>query len=254
MIRAIPNIFTLLNLVCGCIAIVLILQPEESVAYLKEGVLFLRLPEKMVYASLFLFAAAIIDFLDGFLARLLRATSDMGKQLDSLSDVVSFGVAPSLILYQLLRMSFMQQSNGLDTPGWYFVPAVLFACAGAWRLARFNIDQRQSRSFRGVPIPISGLVVASLPLMLWFSHNDIAAMILQPWVLYIIIFILSGFMVSSVPIMSLKLAGLGVKQNRPQYLLLALSLLLIVIFQWQSVILIYLTYVVLSLLLRNKIS
>ncbi len=254
MVRTIPNVFTLLNLVCGCMAIVLILQPEESVAYLKEGVLFLRLPEKMVYASFLLLIAALIDFLDGFLARLLRAASDMGKQLDSLSDVVSFGVAPSLMLYQLLRMSFMQQANGLDTPVWYFVPAVLVACAGAWRLARFNLDQRQSKSFRGVPIPITGLVIASLPLMLWFGHNDTATLLLQPWVLYVLILTLSGLMVSNVPIMSLKLDGLGVKQNRPQYLLLALSLVLIVIFQWQSVILIYVTYVVLSLLLRKKIS
>ena len=102
--KQIPNLFTLLNLVFGCIAIVFILQTGESILVMEStGVTQVFMPEKIWWGSLFIFGAAIIDFLDGFLARLLKSSSEMGKQLDSLSDVVSFGVAPGLILYQLLR-------------------------------------------------------------------------------------------------------------------------------------------------------
>src|SRR3954467_7456397 len=113
--KQIPNIFTLLNLVFGCIAIVMILQTGESIVLLDNGgATELNLPEKVWAGSLFIFGAAIIDFLDGFLARALKASSEMGKQLDSLSDVVSFGVAPGMILYQLLRLSYAGEPNGLD--------------------------------------------------------------------------------------------------------------------------------------------
>ena len=96
--KQIPNLFTLLNLIFGCIAIVMILQTGETIVLLDNGgVTELNLPEKIWEASLFLFGAAVVDFLDGFLARALKASSEMGKQLDSLSDVVSFGVAPGMI-------------------------------------------------------------------------------------------------------------------------------------------------------------
>ena len=100
--KQIPNLFTLLNLVFGCIAIVLILQTGESIVLMDQtGATFVNLPEKIWLGAIFIFAAAVIDFLDGFLARAFHATSKMGEQLDSLSDVVSFGVAPGMILYQL---------------------------------------------------------------------------------------------------------------------------------------------------------
>src|SRR4051812_9444454 len=106
--KQIPNIFTLLNLICGCIAIVLTLQVGQSIVILREGAGTLAVdpffPENLGWGALFIFIAAVIDFLDGFLARLMKAPSEMGKQLDSLSDVVSFGVAPGVILYQLLRL------------------------------------------------------------------------------------------------------------------------------------------------------
>ena len=111
--KQIPNLFTLLNLIFGCIAIVLILQTGESIVVMDQtGATQVTLPEKIWMGSLFIFAAAIVDFLDGFLARAMKATSKMGAQLDSLSDIVSFGVAPGMILYQLLRISFAQQENG----------------------------------------------------------------------------------------------------------------------------------------------
>src|SRR5687768_1907567 len=108
--KQIPNIFTLLNLIFGCIAIVLILQTGETIVLLDyTGAVQVNLPEKIWQGSLFIFAAAIVDFLDGFLARALKAQSAMGAQLDSLSDIVSFGVAPGMIIYQLLRIGFARE-------------------------------------------------------------------------------------------------------------------------------------------------
>ena len=101
--KQIPNLFTLLNLVCGFIAIIFILQTGQSIVYVDgEGYSQVDLPEKITWGAIMIFVAAVIDFLDGFVARLFKASSEMGKQLDSLADVVRFGVAPGLILYQLL--------------------------------------------------------------------------------------------------------------------------------------------------------
>ncbi|MEO6894485.1 MAG: CDP-alcohol phosphatidyltransferase family protein, partial [Ginsengibacter sp.] len=111
--KQIPNIFTLLNLFAGCMAIVFALQTNSVIFYLNDQyVSSFNIPEKLSWAAICIIIAAVIDFLDGFVARLLKATSEMGKQLDSLSDVVSFGVAPSVILYQLLRFSFAREENG----------------------------------------------------------------------------------------------------------------------------------------------
>src|SRR5688572_27471204 len=115
--KHIPNLFTLGNLICGCVAIIYATQSGLAPMYDNAGMpisdnagnQFINLPEEIWMASLFIFIAAVIDFLDGFLARLLRAQSQLGEQLDSLSDVVSFGVAPSVIVFQFLRLSYAQE-------------------------------------------------------------------------------------------------------------------------------------------------
>src|SRR5688572_32559820 len=130
MIKQIPNLFTLLNLVSGCLAIIFVLQTGETlVIQSEEGTWVPQLPEKIWWGSIFIGVAALVDFLDGFVARLFNATSDMGKQLDSLADVVSFGVAPGIILYQLLRISYIQEENGLDVSIWALLPALIFPAA-----------------------------------------------------------------------------------------------------------------------------
>lgn len=252
--KQIPNLFTLLNLVFGCIAIILILQPGESITTINGENLIINLPERMAYASFFIFAAGIVDFLDGFLARLMKASSEMGKQLDSLSDCVTFGVAPSMIMYQLLRMSYLKEETAFDTSIWLLLPALLIACAAAWRLAKFNIDERQSISFRGVPTPITGFMVAALPLVVWYNSWDLAPLVLNRWVLYGITIFISYLMVSDLPIMSLKFKDYSLKGNQPKIILAVISIILAVVFQWAAIPLIYLTYVALSLLLRKQIS
>jgi CDP-diacylglycerol--serine O-phosphatidyltransferase len=252
--KQIPNLFTLLNLVFGCIAIILILQPGESITTINGENLVINLPEKITYASFFIFAAGIVDFLDGFLARLMKASSEMGKQLDSLSDCVTFGVAPSMIMYQLLRMSYLKEETAFDTSIWLLLPAILIACGAAWRLAKFNIDTRQTISFRGVPTPITGFMVAALPLIVWYNSWDLASLVLNRWLLYGITILISYLMVSDIPIMSLKFKDYSFKGNQPKIILAAIAIILAVVFQWAAIPLIYLTYVALSLLLRKQIS
>jgi CDP-diacylglycerol---serine O-phosphatidyltransferase len=252
--KQIPNLFTLLNLFLGCIAIVFALQTENISIYVGEDLsTHYNIPEKLAVAGLFIFAAAVIDFLDGFVARLLNATSDMGKQLDSLSDVVSFGAAPAVILYQLLRISFIQEETGLDVSITWLLPAFIFACAGAYRLARFNIDTSQSYGFKGVPIPAAGLVVASLPLILHYGNTliNINAWLSNKWVLYAIIAVLSWLMVSTLPLMALKFKDFSVKNNLPKYILVAIAAIAAFLLHWLAVPVVFLAYIILSLLYKQ---
>jgi CDP-diacylglycerol---serine O-phosphatidyltransferase len=257
MIKQIPNVFTLLNLFLGCIAIVFALQTENISIYVGDDLsTHYNIPEKISIASYFIFAAAVIDFLDGFVARLMNATSEMGKQLDSLSDVVSFGVAPSVILYQLLRISFIKEENGLETSIAWLLPAFLVACAGAYRLARFNIDNSQSYGFKGVPIPAAGLLIASFPLILHFSNDfvDVSEWLTNKWVLYAVIVLVSGLMVSTLPLMALKFKDYSIKNNLPKIILLVVAIIAAFVFHWLAVPIVFIVYIILSLLYKQQPS
>ena len=251
--KQIPNLFTLLNLLFGCIAIVFILQTGQSLVVLNEalGTYEPFFPEKMAWGALFIFFAAAIDFFDGFLARALKASSEMGKQLDSLSDVVSFGVAPGMILYQLLRISYAQQDNGLDVSLIALLPAFLFSAAVAWRLAKFNISTTQTDSFIGVPSPAAGLVVASLPLIIFYQRFNVHLFFINVWVLYAIIILLGYLMLCNRRFMALKFKSFGFKANRYTYVLMILSVLLIFWLQWLAVPIIFVLYLIFSAFVKE---
>lgn len=251
--KQIPNLFTLLNLVFGCLAIIFILQNGIAIQYAVEGTQYIDIPEKIWMASLFIAIAAVVDFLDGFVARLFNATSEMGKQLDSLADVVSFGVAPSMIVYQFLRMSFAREQDGIEVSLIWLAPAMLIAVAGAYRLARFNLDNSQQYGFKGVPIPAAGLLIASLPMIYWQTANEtVINLLLNKWVLYGIIVLVSWLMVSKLPLMALKFKDKSLKGNLPKIILLLFSLAAIILFQWLSVPVIFIGYIILSLIFKNK--
>jgi len=253
MIKQIPNLFTLLNLFFGCLAIVATLQNGIVIQYGADGSQLVDIPEKVVMASVFIGLAAVIDFLDGFVARLMKAASPMGKQLDSLADVVSFGVAPAMILYQFLRLSLAREEDGLNTSIIWLLPAFIFACAAAWRLARFNLDGSQSYSFKGMPVPAVGIFVAALPVIYWnVDQKWIVSLLLNQWFLYGVILGLSALMVSSLPLMALKFRDYSIKNNLPKYLLLVLSVLAVVLLKWLAPPLIIVLYVLLSLLFKTK--
>jgi CDP-diacylglycerol---serine O-phosphatidyltransferase len=253
--KHIPNIFTLLNLICGSIAITYILQNGITIQYSENGSQLIDVAEKMWMASLFIGIAAVVDFLDGFVARLFNATSEMGKQLDSLADVVSFGVAPSLMVYQFLRMGFASCENGINTSMFFLWPAFIIAAAGAYRLARFNLDTTQSYGFKGVPIPAAGLLLASLPLIYWNTESAfLRELLINKWFLYALIAVVSWLLVSTLPLMALKFKSVSVKENLPKYILIGFTILAAIIFKWLAVPIVFMFYIILSLLYKNKQS
>ena len=252
--KQIPNLFTLLNLCMGCIAIVLILQTGETILNQQGLEWKIYLPEKIWWASLCIFIAAVIDFLDGFVARLLKSTSEMGKQLDSLSDVVSFGVAPGLILFQLLRISFAAEPDGLDTPMYWMLPALMLPMAAAWRLARFNLDSIDRGHFVGLPVPAAGLLIAVLPLLMLYNPFDVQVVIINKWFLYTLIGAISWLMVSELPLLNLKFKTYSFADNKARYILLLLSIPFILILGWLSVPAIFITYILVSLLFKNQLT
>lgn len=251
--KQIPNLFTLLNLFFGCIAVVMIMQTGEGIMSHNGEEWSIFLPERIWWGAVFIGVAAVVDFLDGFVARLFKATSEMGKQLDSLADVVSFGVAPGMILFQLLRISFARNPQGLDTPEWWLMPAFILPMAAAWRLARFNIDPGQAYGFKGMPTPAVGLLVASLPLILLYDRSGmLQSVILTPWVLYGLILLLSWLMVSNLPLMGLKFKDYGFRSNIPKWLLVAIAIVSGLILQWLAVPVVFVAYIILSLAIKNK--
>lgn len=247
--KQIPNLFTLLNLVFGCIAIIFIFK--------NDGLLFTNAPSQfsmgLIIAGIFIFMAAVVDFLDGFVARLFNASSAMGAQLDSLADAVTFGVAPGMIMYRLLQIALAKTGMQVDNI-WYLLPAILIPCAGVWRLARFNIDKQQTYYFRGVPIPAAGLVLASLPFIINSDSNSwIVPYLLHPYVLYTIILLVAVLMVSRLPLISLKFKNFSVKNNLEKLILLLVAILSVCFLKWLAVPIIFVVYVLLSFIFKpNK--
>ncbi len=251
MKKQIPNLFTLANLFLGCIALVQIMQSGLSLSIDANGENLVEIPEQIYIASILIAAAAVVDFFDGFLARLLKVPSEMGKQLDSLADVVSFGVAPGLIIYQFLRLSFAQNAGGLDISSAFLLPAFLVPCAGAYRLARFNIDTEQSYGFKGVPIPAVGIWVASFPLVYWFAKDQwIFDLLRSYWFWYVVIGLSSYLMVSTLPMMALKFKEFSLKALLPFIIIAVVSLISAILFGWLAVSIGFIAYVILSLLYK----
>jgi len=264
MIKQIPNLFTLLNLFFGCLAIVFVLQSgiepvfrQNDQGYIipdvnQFGRQFVSFPPQIWLASLCIAISAVVDFFDGFVARLLKASSDMGKQLDSLADVVSFGVAPGIIVYEFLRLSYAQHEDGLNISFIWLIPAFIIPCAGAYRLARFNIDTEQAYGFKGVPIPAVGLLIASFPLIFWFSDNAwVTKLLINEWFWYAVIITVSYLMVSKMPMMAMKFKTLSFKSLLPFIIIAAITIVTAIIFGWLAVPVAFFAYVILSLVFKQ---
>jgi CDP-diacylglycerol--serine O-phosphatidyltransferase len=230
----IPNLVTLGNFTCGMLACWFAAKYETFVT--EDMTSFDKLIT--LSPSFLIFTAAIFDFLDGFVARLLKVSSELGKQLDSLADVVSFGVAPSFILmrYELL---------GNHIPSFFGLSIAIFACI---RLAKFNIDTRQSDSFLGLPVPSTGMVIASLPLI---DKSGPLAFMVHPWFVLGLVILLCILMVSELPLLALKFKNYGLKDNWYRYLVLLIGLMSILFFQFQGLPMVILGYVLVSLLVNQ---
>jgi CDP-diacylglycerol--serine O-phosphatidyltransferase len=252
LIKSIPNLFTSFNLLSGAMAIILTFEGRNNLSL----------------AAYFIYIAAVFDFFDGFAARALNAMSKMGKELDSLADLVSFGIAPSMILYQLIKqdLQIKQFSFDLKTVEILMLASVLLiAVFSALRLAKFNVDERQKESFLGLATPACAMLIASIPLIaeflprnliLFSSLNDsiyfflgvvfFESFVVKPVFLIPLIFILSFLLVSELPMFSLKFKNYSFEDNKLKYIFLICAFLLFISFQIISVPLIFLLYITFS--------
>jgi len=226
--RHIPNIITLLNLFCGCIAIVFAANGDFEMAFY------------------FVCGGIFLDFFDGFFARLFKVASPLGLQLDSLADMVTAGVVPGFVMFHMM-------SNNNDVASWFPYLGFLITLGSCYRLANFNIDTRQTDSFIGLPTPANALFILSLPLVLEHSGSLLLLeLLVNPWVL-LVISIFSAFILNAeIPLFSLKVKKLGFKGNELPILFLLYSVAMLAIFTYSALPLIILSYILLSVI-NNKL-
>jgi CDP-diacylglycerol---serine O-phosphatidyltransferase len=228
-VKHIPNTLTLINLFIGCLSIVSAF----------EGSLLL--------AGYLIILATVFDFLDGFSARLLGAYSPMGKELDSLSDLVSFGVAPSVIVYHILKDS-LGLEDGFTSGQVLLAFPFLIAVFSSLRLAKFNIDTRQTTSFIGLPTPANALFIVGIVLGLNSSRGEWFQLLTQsPIAIIVMTLVLSALLVSTIPMFSLKIKGFVLKKMWKQLLLVLLAITAIVILGLASLTFVILIYILISL-------
>jgi len=234
--KHIPNFITTLNLFSGCIGILLAVQNH------------------LEYAAYFIVIAAMFDFMDGMAARLLHVKSEIGKELDSLADVVSFGVLPGIIVYQL-----MVNSPNAPVAGSYVsifsLIAFIIPVLSAVRLAKFNLDTRQTTSFIGLPVPANALFLGSLPLIqMQARYSDsfswLTAITDNYYILVVIAIGMSLLLVSEIPLFSLKFRNLKFSDNKPQFILVAFAVIEFAVVTFTAVPLIILAYILLSLIFK----
>lgn len=234
IVKHIPNSITCCNLLSGCVSILLTASGHLELA----GVM--------------IFVAALFDFFDGFAARLLKAYSPLGAQLDSLADVVSFGVAPSFIMFSYVNKlainNFSLRISGINVLPFL---ALFLAVFAALRLAKFNIDDRQTTSFIGLPTPAMGIFVASLPLaMLNESFTFMSNLMCSPLFVFAIVIGFCYLMVSEIPFFSLKVKSLKFKDIKHIYLLAAFAIVAFVFLGLTAIPFVMLFYIVEALFVK----
>ncbi|MDP3312614.1 phosphatidylcholine/phosphatidylserine synthase [Lutibacter sp.] len=247
----IPNILTLLNLFSGIIAV------------------FFAVKDQLVLAAFFVFIGIFFDFFDGFAARILKVQGELGKQLDSLADVVTSGVVPGFVMFQLMLRSSSsanwsssndaveQISLSTILTSNYAVASIgfLIAIAAAYRLAKFNIDERQTSSFIGLPTPASAMVVLSLPLIIAYTNNQIAIdLIGNLWFLIGLTLLLCFLMNAEIPLFSLKFKDYSWKNNKVKFIFIGVTMLLLAVLQFIAIPFIIVLYVLISMVAKKEIN
>lgn len=224
--KHIPNAITLLNLLCGCIALVFAVENNFEVAF--------------YFVALGIF----FDFFDGFFARLFKVSSPLGLQLDSLADMVTSGVVPGFVMYFLLKNT----EDGLNSNSFLPYFGFLITLGACYRLANFNIDVRQSDSFIGLPTPANALFILSLPLIVSYSSIEFLEIgLTNKWILMLITVLSAYIMNAEIPLFSLKIKNFSLKKYKIHLGFLASSVALIVWFRFLGVALVIVLYVLLSI-------
>lgn len=221
----IPNAFTLLNLLSGVIGIVWVLNGN------------------VLSGAYFILISAGLDFFDGFAARILKVPSEIGKQLDSLADLVSFGVLPGFVLFQMVR-----EQSATD---WYPYLTLIVPLLSAYRLAKFNIDTRQSDQFIGLPTPANALYLSTLP---YFALRwpEISGWLSSPLVLVLIAWVMAILLVVELPLIALKFKNFSFAHNVFRYVLILISVLLVISFGLAGIPMVILAYIGLSIIENGK--
>lgn len=217
----IPNLLTLLNLFFGVVGIIWVLDGDVS------------------SGAYFVLIAAGFDFLDGFVARLLKVQSEIGKELDSLADVVSFGVLPGLIL-------FMMTKSTVDSASYLPYLTLIIPMLSAYRLAKFNLDTRQSDRFIGLPTPANALFISTLP-YLAFDFPTLGQWISNPIILIILAWFFAILLVSELPLIALKFKSLDFSKNIFRYLLIFIGIVMFAWLQLAGIPIVILAYIGLSI-------
>ena len=231
MKKYVPNLITLSNLFCGTVAIVFAVRGTID------------------WAAVFVAIGIFLDFFDGFFARLLHVKSEMGLQLDSLADMVTSGVVPGIVMFQLLNNStYVLQTEGTSA---MLLPYVgfLITLASAYRLANFNIDTRQTSGFIGLPTPANTMFILSLPLILQYQPTELFDSLLHNmWVLLGITLLSAYLLNAEIALFALKFSDYSFKNNALKYIFLALCVILLLSLKIIAIPLIILLYIILSLL------
>lgn len=235
--KNIPNFLTSCNILCGSIA--------TALAFISY--------EYLVYAAFFIGIASIFDFADGFAARMLKAYSEMGKELDSLADMISFGMAPAAILFQMMVKILFKNTeiSPIDTLKF---SQIIFLCIpflvvifSGLRLAKFNIDTRQTENFIGLPTPANAIFIASIAIFLHIGQNAFfTEMLLNKYILSSIIVVFSYLLISELPMFSLKVKNLHFTYNKVRYVFVIGVASLVSVFEISGLLLIIPFYIVLS--------
>ncbi len=242
MKRHIPNLITLLNVFCGCVATVFAVLNQLEMA------------------AIFVFLGIFFDFFDGLAARALNVKSELGLQLDSLADVITSGLVPGVVMFQLLGMSMTGGWNAGDMMGYdssaygfsmIFHPlpllGFLITLSSAYRLAKFNIDENQTSSFIGLPTPANALLILSFPLILLYQNNDVLnGIILNQWFLIGVTLLSTYLLNAKIPLFALKFENWGFKDNALRYIFIIISLVLLITLQFLAVPIIIVFYVLSS--------
>jgi CDP-diacylglycerol--serine O-phosphatidyltransferase len=246
--KNIPNAITCGNLFCGCLAIVSAFKGD------------------LITSTYLVAIAAVLDFFDGFVARLLHVKSEIGKQLDSLADVVTFGVVPGVIMYFMLlkglpaNMDGAMQTGG-DTelfPQCLVYTGFLISIFSALRLAKFNVDERQTTSFIGLPTPANALLISSLPLIENFQPQlfgcDVFQYIHNPWFLLGLTVVSCYLMIAELPLFAFKFTNRSWKDNKIRFIFIFAAIILLILFKFIAVPFIILLYILLSMFANEKID
>ena len=226
MSKYIPNLLTISNLICGCIA------------------LYFTFKGELVFTAYLISLAAIFDFMDGAAARLLNVSNPLGKELDSMADMVSFGLVPGSVVFHLLEETPLSQ---------YSFMALVIPIFSAYRLAKFNVDENQNENFIGLPTPANCLVFISIPLITTFnSESTIAYLFEIPEILLIITILMSLALVSRINMFSLKFKNLKFQDNKFRFFLITMSIILLTWLEFSAIPIIILLYIMMSIVKRTN--